>query len=92
MNPLELRESFRNCVRDYPKKTREKISLALQHLERDFGHPQRHRGLGLCKLTWNFFEIRLGLNICLIFQNRADCLMFLMAGTHDDLQKFLRGI
>jgi hypothetical protein len=66
--------------------------MALQHLERDFGHPHAHRGLGVRKLTGNFFEIRVGLNIRLIFQNRAESLLFLMAGNHDEVQKFLRGL
>jgi mRNA-degrading endonuclease YafQ of YafQ-DinJ toxin-antitoxin module len=87
-----LSEPFRAQIRDHPKETRGKIGLALQQLERDFGQPHQHRGLGIRKLTGNFFEIRVGLDIRLIFQNRADCLLFLMAGNHDEVQKFLRGL
>jgi len=47
---------FRARVRDYPKETRGKIGLALQHLERDFGQPHRHQGLGIRKLTGNFLK------------------------------------
>jgi mRNA-degrading endonuclease YafQ of YafQ-DinJ toxin-antitoxin module len=92
LKPLDLSGSFRNRVRDYPRETRRKIGLALQHLERHFGHPHRHRGLGIRKLTGNFFEIRVGLDIRLIFQNRTDCILFVMAGNHDEVQKFLRGL
>ncbi len=92
MKPLDLSEAFRAHVRDYPKETRGKIGRALQFLERDFGHPHRHQGLGIRKLTGNYFEIRVGLDIRLIFQNRADCLLFVMAGNHDEVQKFLRGL
>lgn len=92
MKPLDLSEPFRVRVRDYPKETRGKIGLALQRLEQDFGHPHRHRGLGIRKLTGSFFEIRVGLDIRLIFQNRAECLLFVMAGNHDEVQKFLRGL
>jgi mRNA-degrading endonuclease YafQ of YafQ-DinJ toxin-antitoxin module len=92
LKPLDLSESFRASVRDYPKGTRGKIGRALQFLERDFGHPHRHQGLGIRKLTGNYFEIRVGLDIRLVFQNRADCLLFLMAGNHDEVQKFLRGL
>ena len=92
MKPLDLSEPFRVRVRDYPRETRGKIRLALQRLEQDFGHPHRHRGLGIRKLTGSFFEIRVGLNIRLIFQNRAECLLFVMAGSHDEVQKFLRGL
>jgi mRNA-degrading endonuclease YafQ of YafQ-DinJ toxin-antitoxin module len=48
--------------------------------------------LGIRKLTGNFFEIRVGLDIRLVFQHRAECLWFVMAGNHDEVQKFLRGI
>ena len=92
MKPLDLSEPFRVRVWDYPKETRGKIGLALQRLEQDFGHPHRHHGLGIRKLTGSFFEIRVGLNIRLIFQNRAECLLFMMAGNHDEVQKFLRGL
>ena len=92
MKPLDLSGSFLARVRAYPKETRGKIGLALQHLERDFGHPHRHQGLGIRKLTGNLFEIRVGLDIRLVFQNRADCLLFVMAGNHAEVQKSLRGL
>ena len=91
MKPLELTEAFRAAVRSYPKETRGKIGRALQAVESDFGHPHRHRGLGIRKLSPTFFEIRVGLDIRLVFQNRPDALLFVMAGNHDAVQAFLRG-
>lgn len=92
MKPLELTESFRNSVRALPRETRREIGLALQDLERDFGRPHAHSGLGVRKLTGNFFEIRVGLDLRLIFQNRRESLLFLMAGNHEEVLKFLRGL
>jgi mRNA-degrading endonuclease RelE of RelBE toxin-antitoxin system len=92
LKPLDLSESFRNRVRHYPKETRGKIGRALRLLELDFGHPHRHQGLGIRKLTGNFFEIRVGLDIRVVFQNRSECLLFLTAGNHEEVQKFLRGL
>ena len=92
MKPLELSGVFRVAVRKYPRETRGKIGRALQVLERDFGHPHRHQGLGIRKLTATWFELRVGLGIRLVFQNRADCLWFVMAGNHDEVQKFLRDL
>ena len=92
MKPLDLSGPFRTGVRAYPRKTRGKIGLALQRLERDFGQPHRHQGLGIRKLTGKFFEIRVGLDIRLVFQNRPECLLFVMAGNHAEVQKFLRGL
>ena len=91
MKPLDLGEAFRRRVRDYPKETRAKIGQVSQLVETDFGHPRRHRGLGIRKLTGDFFEIRVGPDIRLVFQNRAECLLFVMAGNYDETKKFLRG-
>ena len=91
MKPLELTENFRASVRQYPKETRNKIGKALQGVESDFGHPHRHRGLGVRKLSQVYFEIRVGLDLRLVFQNRPDALLFVMAGKHDEVQRFLRG-
>ena len=91
MKPLDLSRRFRAAVREYPKETRGKIGRALQGLERDFGHPHRHQGLGIRKLSATYFEIRAGLGIRLVFQNCPECLLFVMAGNHDEVQAFLRG-
>jgi hypothetical protein len=91
LKPLYLSEFFRSPVRDYPRETRARIGRTLGQLELDFGHPHRHRGLGIPKLTGNYFEVRVGLEIRLIFQNRNDCLLFIMAGNHDEVQRFIRG-
>ena len=90
MKPLDLTGPFRAAFRGYPKETRIKIGRALQFLERDFGHPHRHQGLGIRKLSPRFFEIRVGLDLRLVFQNSPDALVFVMAGDHDEVQKFLR--
>ena len=92
MKPVDLSGAFLARARAYPKVTRGKIGLALQHLERDFGHPHRHQGLGIRKLTGNILEIRVGLEIRLVFQNRTDCRLFMMAGNHAEVQRFLRGL
>ena len=91
MKTLELSESFRATVRRYPKEVRGKIGKALEGMQNDFGHPHRHRGLGVRKLSPTWFEIRVGLDIRLIFQNRLESLLFVMAGNHDEVRKFLRG-
>ena len=78
-------------VRNYPRDVRGKIGRALRQLEQDFGHPHRHLGLGIRKLTGNYYEIRVGRGLRLIFCNCAESLLFVMAGSHDEVRKFLRG-
>jgi hypothetical protein len=89
---LELSEAFRARVRAYPRLTRGKIGRALQQLERDFGQPHLHGGLGIRRLTGSYFEVRVGLDLRLIFENREQSLPFVMVGNHDEVRKFLRGL
>lgn len=91
MKPLDLSGPFRAAVRQYPRETRGRIGRALQVLERDFGHPHRHQGLGIRKLSATYFELRVGLDVRLVFQNCPDCLLFVMADNHDEVRAFLRG-
>jgi mRNA-degrading endonuclease YafQ of YafQ-DinJ toxin-antitoxin module len=92
LKPLDLSLAFRADVRHLPKETRAKIGRALQLLERDFGHPHRHQGLGIRKLTATWFELRIGLDVRIVFQHRPDCLWFGHVGNHDEVRKFLRGL
>ena len=91
MKPIELSEGFRTQVRGLSREVRVKVGRALQELERDFGNPHRHHGLGIRKLIGNYFEIRVGLELRLVFENQPESLLFLMAGDHDEVRRFLRG-
>jgi mRNA-degrading endonuclease YafQ of YafQ-DinJ toxin-antitoxin module len=92
LKPLALTESFRVRVRSYSKEQRNKIGTALKQLERGFGDPHSHHGLGIRKLRGDYFEIRCGLDIRLVFKNQTNSLLFVLAGNHDEVRKFLRGL
>jgi len=48
------------------------------------------KGLGLKNLKKNYWEIRKGLKLRILFRWHADLVEFILAGTHDDIEKFLK--
>ncbi|MGD0650468.1 MAG: hypothetical protein ABSA97_04925 [Verrucomicrobiia bacterium] len=87
-----LSSRFRTVVRAYPKPVRIEIGKAIDALQESLGHPHRHAGLGIRKLVRNYFEMRVGLDLRLIFKIESDCISFTFAGTHDAVQRFLKSV
>jgi len=85
-----LSERFRTIVRAYPKPTRVQIGRALDRLEAALGQPHQHAGLGIRKLVTNFFEMRVGLELRLVFKVESEAVIFAFAGTHDEVRRFLK--
>lgn len=85
-----LSERFRQAVRAYPKPVRLEIGKAIDRLQSSLGQPHHHSGLGLRKLTGSYFEIRAGLDLRLIFKVEPNAVIFIFAGTHDEVRRFLK--
>jgi mRNA-degrading endonuclease YafQ of YafQ-DinJ toxin-antitoxin module len=87
-----LSSRFRTVVRAYPKPVRIEIGKAIDALQQFLGHPHRHAGLGIRKLVRHYFEMRVGLDLRLIFKIESDRVSFIFAGTHDEVQRFLKSL
>jgi len=87
-----LSPRFRTVVRNYPKPVRAEIGQAIDRLFAALGQPHQHAGLGLRKLVKNYFEIRVGLELRLVFRVEPDAVIFAFAGTHDEVRRFLKGL
>jgi mRNA-degrading endonuclease YafQ of YafQ-DinJ toxin-antitoxin module len=85
-----LSERFRHVVREYPKPVRVEIEQAIDLLQAAFGHPHQHAGLGIRKLVKNYFEMRVGLGLRLVFKVEPEAITFTFAGTHDEVRRFLK--
>jgi mRNA-degrading endonuclease YafQ of YafQ-DinJ toxin-antitoxin module len=85
-----LSERFRAVVREYPKPVRIEVGKTIDLLQTSFGHPHRHAGLGIRKLVKNYFEIRVGLDLRLVFRAEQDAIVFTFAGSHDEVRRFLK--
>jgi hypothetical protein len=64
--------------------------LCLQLIDVLSGEKELSRGLGLKNVRKNFWEIRKGLKLRILFRWRADHIDFILAGTHDDIKQFLK--
>lgn len=85
-----LSERFRTIVREYPKPVRAEIGQAIDQLHAVLGQPHQHAGLGIRKLVKNYFEIRVGLDLRLVFRIETEAVIFAFAGTHDEVRRFLK--
>lgn len=65
----------------------EAVSLLVEHLERGERPPV---GIGLKKLRSPVWEIRSSLQDRVLFSWRKDLVVFLVAGGHQDIQRFLK--
>lgn len=85
-----LGDRFRQIVRAYPKPVRAEIGQAIDRLQAALGQPHQHVGLGIRKLVKNYFEMRIGLDLQLVFKLDSDSLTFTFTGTHDEVRRFLK--
>ena len=87
-----LSSRFRAVVRAYPKPVRVEIGRAIDLLQTSLGHPHRHAGLGIRKLVGGYFEMRAGLHLRVIFRMDSEDVVFVFAGTHDEVQRFIKSL
>ena len=53
---------------------------------------QIHQGLGFKRLTGNFWEVRKGIKVRILFRWTGDLIEFVLAGNHDDVKRFLKNV
>jgi len=78
-------------LRALPQKERADVVLKLLELSQVFGQPHQHAGIGMRKLRADLFECRVGLALRVLFRASPDALIIRFIGTHDEVQRHLRG-
>ena len=63
---------FRRILRSYPKEIRGGAGEAITEAQVAFGDPHRPAGLGLRKLSKEQFEIRVHLDVRLVFRQELE--------------------
>ena len=51
-----------------------------------------HQGIGLKKLRGDYWEVRRGLKMRIILRWHKDLVEFILAGSHDDIRRYLKRI
>jgi len=88
MISIELTKRFKRMVRESGRE--DEVSATLQLVRDGFGNPHVHSGLSIRKLGNGIYECRTRLALRLIFVAQKGKLTFDFAGTHDEVQSYLR--
>ncbi len=81
---------FERLYRKLPQKEQENVDLSIEALLSYFSERKNlPRGLGLKKLTKQYWEMRSSIDIRVVFE-LGDPLGFLLVGNHDDIRRFIQ--
>jgi mRNA-degrading endonuclease RelE of RelBE toxin-antitoxin system len=88
---FEFKPSFDRSVKSLPSETKQEIKeLCINLIDRLSSGRSLSTGLGLKNLRKNFWEIRKGLRLRILFRWKGDLVEFILAGTHEDIKNFLK--
>ena len=82
--------SFERSLRGLDEARRERIKKAIKLTVAFFETGQFTRGLGVKPLRNKLWEIRAGISDRVIFRKNKDMIYFVLAGSHDEIQRFLK--
>lgn len=88
----EFKSSFDRSVKSLRPETKQQVKeLCITLIDVLSGKEELSSGLGLKNLRKNFWEIRKGLKLRILFRWTADHVEFILAGTHEDIRRYLKG-
>ncbi len=88
---FEFKPSFDRSVKSLPSETKQEIKeLCINLIEMLSSGRRLSTGLGLKNLRKNFWEVRKGLRLRILFRWESDLVEFILAGTHEDIKNFLK--
>ena len=87
----EFKPSFDRSVKSIPEERKQEIKeLCIILIDILSGEQDLPVGLGLKNLRKNFWEIRKGLKLRILFRLKADHIEFVLAGTHEEIKRYLK--
>jgi len=87
----EFKSSFDRSLKSLPSEKKQEVKeLCIALIEVLSGEQELSVGLGLKNLRKNFWEIRKGLKLRILFRWRSDHVEFVLAGTHEEIKKYLK--
>lgn len=90
---FEFKPSFERSIKSLPISEQTDVKDAASKLIDVLSkEKQIHPGLGLKRLTRDFWEARKGIKARILFRWRGDLIEFVLAGNHDDVKRFLKNI
>jgi hypothetical protein len=90
---IEFKPSFDRSIKSFYGREKDEIKAiaikAIDILSQDRTPP---KGIGLKRLKGDFWEIRKGLKARILFKWQGDLIQFVLAGDHNDIQRYLKSI
>lgn len=87
----EFKPSFERSVKSLNPETKQEIKeLCIALIDILCGEQDLSAGIGLKNLRKNFWEIRKGLKLRILFRWTADHIEFVLAGTHEEIKRYLK--
>jgi len=88
---FEFKPSFDRSLKSLSSKTKKEIKeLCIGLIDILSGESSLPGGFGLKNLRKNFWEIRKGLKLRILFRWQNDYIEFILAGNHNDIKRFLK--
>ncbi|MFA4889827.1 MAG: hypothetical protein WC628_09685 [Candidatus Omnitrophota bacterium] len=90
---FEFKPSFDRSVKSLHSEEKEEVkAAAMQTIDLLSQDRIIHKGIGLKRLKGDFWEIRKGLKVRIIFRWEGDLVEFILAGDHNDIKRYLKNI
>ncbi len=90
---FEFKPSFKRSIKPFSGKEKAEIKeVALQLIDMLSQDQSIHKGIGLKRLRDDFWEVRKGIKVRILFRWKGDSVEFVLAGNHDDVKRFLKNI
>lgn len=83
-------KSVRTALARLAPEPQADVLTALRQLPAAFGRPHTHAGLGLRQLRRGIFEVRIGLQLWVLFERDGDLLVIKTLGDHGEIRRYLR--
>jgi len=88
---FEFKPSFERSVKSLHGREQEEIKqTAIQAMDVLSQDRIIHKGIGLKRLKGDFWEIRKGLKVRILFRWEGDLVEFVLTGNHNDIKRYLR--
>ena len=94
MPPLSIEFSarFKAQSRALPAARQALVAHAVAALGDAFGKPHLHSGLGIQRLKRDYFEFRADRDTRMVFKLEGSTASVMLAGNHDDVQRFIKNL
>ena len=90
---FEFKLSFNKSVKSFHGRQKEEIKqAAIQAIDILAQDRETHKGIGLTRLKGDFWEIRKGLKVRILFRWQGDLVEFILVGDHNDIKRYLKSI